>query len=352
MSEPEDLPPKGDRLLEEAAAWFARMRGPDAEASRAGFEAWLRRGALHRAAYNRASEIFAMGKLLADEEESAATTASLPAASRATGARGRLLLAVLGAFTILVGAGWLALQGAGSGTRDRIAEQRAARPAGPLSLATAAGEVRVVRLADGSLVRLEGGTALDMVMGPSERRLTLQRGRVRIEVFHEARPFVVEAGGGRVVARGTVFEVGLSADRQVTVRLISGAVDVTLPVPRRAAGAAPVMRRLRPGDAVTYAAGPDRQAGTTPPTVTAGTAAPSAAMAPLDHDAVAVGTLIAEANRGSERPIRLAVPAIAERRVSGHFRIDDTRLLAERLALLFGLTADLERPEEIVLKSR
>ena len=59
--------PGKDGLLEEAAAWFARMRGPQAEVSRKEFERWLARGALHPAAYNRAAEAFAMGKLLADD---------------------------------------------------------------------------------------------------------------------------------------------------------------------------------------------------------------------------------------------------------------------------------------------
>ena len=55
MSEPDRDRPQG-QLFEEAAAWFARMRGPDAEASRDEFEAWLARGALHRSAYNRAAD--------------------------------------------------------------------------------------------------------------------------------------------------------------------------------------------------------------------------------------------------------------------------------------------------------
>ena len=56
-------------LREEAAAWFARMRGEDAAEHRAGFEDWLARGALHRAAYNRIGEVFAAGKALKAEDE-------------------------------------------------------------------------------------------------------------------------------------------------------------------------------------------------------------------------------------------------------------------------------------------
>ena len=62
----------GDALDAQAAHWFARMRAPDAEASREAFETWLAERPEHRSAYSRAAEIFAMGKLLAEPVASAA----------------------------------------------------------------------------------------------------------------------------------------------------------------------------------------------------------------------------------------------------------------------------------------
>ena len=44
------------QLAEEAAGWAFQMSQEGAEASRADFEAWLVRGALHRPAYDRAAE--------------------------------------------------------------------------------------------------------------------------------------------------------------------------------------------------------------------------------------------------------------------------------------------------------
>src|SRR5438270_410705 len=70
MSMPEE--PAPDDLARDAATWFARMRGPDADARQGEFEAWLAGAPEHRAAYNRASEVFALGKLLADEPVAAA----------------------------------------------------------------------------------------------------------------------------------------------------------------------------------------------------------------------------------------------------------------------------------------
>lgn len=344
MSEPESPSPRRDQLLEEAASWFARMRGPDAEASRDAFEAWLRRGALHRAAYNRASEIFAMGKFL-DED---GPVRPVSPQGRGGDVRQRRRWAAVAAGLLVFAAGLLALQLLGAGP-VKMAEDHRGAPSAPDSLTTAAGEIKSVRLADGSVLTLEGDTALDVELGQAVRHLRLMRGRALVEVFHEARPFMVDIGGGRVIARGTVFEVALGRDRQVTVRLISGAVDVTIPgrAPNRPS---PVTRRLRPGESVAYGAvGDEAAAPATGATATA--PVPLAPEASIDHQDIDVATLVEAANRGSRRPIRLADSAIDRQRVSGRFRTDDTLVLAERIALLFDLRVEAG-PDEIVLRRR
>src|SRR3546814_10040697 len=45
------------------------MRGPDAQSYRPQFEHWLSLGASHRDAYERAGEIFALGRFLASQRE-------------------------------------------------------------------------------------------------------------------------------------------------------------------------------------------------------------------------------------------------------------------------------------------
>lgn len=351
MSGTEPIPPTQDQLLQEAATWFARMRGPDAEASRAEFEAWLRRGALHRQAYNRASEIFAMGKILAEDSEP-----SPPEPSQEVRRRGRMTVAwAFGALLALIAAGWFVLQrnGFDSNPNDPIADGGSSLPPAEILSTTAAGQ-RTLRLADGSLVVLEADSLVEVRLGPSERRLDLRRGQGRFRVFHDRRPFVVHAGGGQVVARGTIFDVGYAADRRVTVRLIEGIVDVTYPAQSAPGGPAASTRRLRPGQALSYGIADGQEARTLPPAASRDAHRPGAASAPQaarDFDGIALAELIAAANRGSALPIRLASPALGERRVSGRFRIDDTMLLAERLALLFDL--DIHRGTDvIVLRTR
>ncbi len=352
MSGSEPIPPTRDQLLEEAAAWFARMRGPDAEESRAEFEAWLKRGALHRQAYNRASEIFAMGKVLAEDEERSSSVKQ-PAAARKF--RPGLAWAV-GGLVLLLLAGWFAILRSelDGGHIEPIANGEGALPPPEVIRASSNGP-RTVRLADGSLVTLEAGSLLEVRLGPSERRLDLRGGRGRFQVFHDPRPFVVHAGGGNVVARGTIFDVGYAADRSVSVRLIEGSVDVTYPARSNAGGMARRTRRLQPGETLSYGAAAEASARSSPPGHRAAQpVAESVAAAPQaarDFDNITLGSLVEIANRGSALPIRLDGTALADRRVSGRFRIDDTMLLAERLALLFDLALD-RRPDMVVLRPR
>lgn len=351
MTEPK--PPVRNQLLEEAAAWFAKMRGPDAEASRDAFDAWLARGALHRRAYNRAAEIFAMGKLLGDDQ------AKTPMASGRTIKHRhqlRLFAASSVAVLLLFAVGlWLSLHSPidDRPSRSPTAENGAGRPSRAVRMATADGETRTVRLEDGSLLILASGTSVAAILGPRVRRLRLDRGAARFDVAPEPRPFIVEAGGGSVVARGTIFEVRLDDNRRVSVRLIEGVVDVTLPT-RPADSEARTPQRLRPGEVVSFATANQRSADGSAGAQdgSAAVSRAAAAQSAREFDRVRLAALIAEANRGTARPIRLTNPADGERQVSGRFRIDDSDLLAERVAALFNLAIDRRDPGVIILTAR
>jgi transmembrane sensor len=236
---------EGDEALaRKAAHWFARMRGPDADASRAEFEAWLARGPEYRAAYNDTAEVFAMGKLLADPGE----LVPAPPQRRPVLA---MALTTVAACVIGVGA-WVATHppGPAADRREAIAGMIDHR-----RISAAANGARVMRLADGSTVRLGEGTILDVDVASGQRSLRLLQGQARFEVAHEQRPFIVLAGGGSVTARGTIFDVALARSGTVDVRLLQGAVDVAMP--HQSPTGAPAMRRLSPGEGVSFTAQPD-----------------------------------------------------------------------------------------------
>jgi transmembrane sensor len=329
MSRPE--PPIPDALFREAASWFARNRSPDADQSRPAFEEWLRTSTLHRRAYARAAEVFAMGKLLADEP------ASQPREEPRRLRHSRALVA--GAAAVALAGGALFFLLSPSQAPAPGAPQIAAANAQDASFQTGPGETRTVRLGDGSVVRLWPSTLLGVHLDATERSLHLRGGAARFSVRHEPRPFRVQAAGGVVTAHGTIFDVAVNR-AGVTVHLIEGAVDVVPPAPK--GRETPPGRRLQRGETLHFAAADAQQL----------PMRSSPAEAAVEYEAVRLDALLAAANRGAPHPIRLADPALAGRRVSGRFRTDDTRLLAERLALLLDLKVEVEPSGSIVLRHR
>jgi transmembrane sensor len=341
MSAPGEDQAAQDSLLREAAEWFARLRGPDAEASREAFEEWLSRDALHRRAYNRAAEIFAMGKLL-DER-------GPPPLFMRLRRRSRGLAAVLGVLLLAVAAGLLVIRWPPRGPVAAIAGDGSKKPA-VTELAAMGSESRQLTLADGSLVTLSPATALYLRFSASVRGVTLERGDARFRVAHERRPFIVYAGGGSITAHGTLFEVSLKEGRRVSVRLIEGSVDVALP-PAAGARRRPI-ERLKPGQAISFAAAAKPSSGSGLESQAGGATGPSNRVQARDFDGIQLAKLLAEANQDAAPPIRLADRALGERRVSGRLRIDDSRLLAARVAALFNLVAQRDGSGDIVLHSK
>ena len=291
----------GDALRREAARWFARMRGPGAERWRAEFDVWFAVPE-HRAAYSRASEVFGLGKLLRDE----GGFVELPRRAFA-----RNVVAGTAAAGLLGAGGWLAL--AGRGRQDGI-------------VATRRGEIRAVMLADGSTATLDTETRLALQIG-AERRVTLVHGRARFVVAPDPRRFVVTAGTSTVVAHGTVFDVTREGDG-TAVALLEGRVEV--------ADAGTVLP-LAPGEGIRREA----SGGLVRERAASRDAEWPAGIAVFETARLA--EVIGTANRYGPEMLVLAGPDLADLKVSGRFRVNDPRLLAPRLARMFGLRVEAER---------
>lgn len=345
-----DGPPRRDQLLEEGSIWFARMRGPDAEEHRAAFEAWLASGAVHRSAYNRAGEIFALGRFLEHEADQATND------DEETPARWRGFALAASILLVIGVSAWF--------SRDFLTSfvgLRQGQPATSIIASagkerwTADGVRRTIRLADGSLVILDDGSALTAHFDPQRRELRLERGRARFDVAHDGRPFIVFAGDGSVTARGTIFDVIVNRDQLVTVRLLRGAVDVERPTAGtgKNKSVAQAVTRLVPGEELSFgrATFPDLAAPTKAPGIDTIASMPQIP-AVQEFDKATLAAVVAEANRGSTVPIRVADPAVGALTVSGRFRVDDPEQVADRLASLFDLQIDRTRQNEIVLRSR
>lgn len=348
--------PRQDQLLEEASLWFARMRGPDAERYRADFDAWLALGAAHLGAYNRAGEIFALGKFLAESPNAATDVDDNDNDGYPTPSRWRQL-ALLASFLMIVGFGaWVGRDSLSNifGRTTEIASVRpAAAPDGQL-FSTVGGMRRSFKLDDGSTVTLDAESVLAAAFDSQRRELRLKQGRARFDVAHETRPFVVLAGGGSVTARGTIFDVILNRDDGVTVRLLRGAVDVERP--SKTGGAdrdKQAITRLAPGEELSFGiSGLPDLASATRGRDAVGVASLPDIPAAREFDMAPLSEVIAEANRGSGIPIRVSDPAVGAIKVSGRFRIDNPERVADRLATLFDLEVDRTRQDEILLRPR
>lgn len=92
--------------------------------------------------------------------------------------------------------------------------------------ATGQGEVRTVRLADGSAVTLGAQSKILVRFEGGRREVNLRRGEAVFDVAHDAsRPFEVRAVDTRVTVLGTKFMVKAAPDR-VRVDVIQGVVRV------------------------------------------------------------------------------------------------------------------------------
>ncbi len=323
------LPDPGNAERPQSAdAWFARLRATPSAADRAAFERW-RENPDNARAYDHLLRTWDQSKFLA--HTSVGRTRDLARARRRTRPGWRTVAA--GVLVALCLAGGLATLGGRFPPGDA-----------PAATAITAGSdsVRTVLLPDGSRATLDRRSAIRIAFTDGERHLRLMHGRARFVVAHDpARPFVVDAGDGSVIAHGTVFDVAFEGN-DVQVVLLRGAVEVrnrTDLHPARADG----VRHLVPGQVLRFGRGP--------------LPVPAAA-ADLDlqwtsemiaFDNAALDDAVAAFSRTSPRAVRLGGEAAAHRRLTGAFRRDDPEGFARTVAATFGLALRDDPDRAIVL---
>lgn len=340
-----DEEPHDDQLFQEASLWFARMRGPDAASFQQDFDAWLARGAAHRGAYNRAGEIFSLGKFMAEEHADTAT--SVVSGKPPTRRPLSVGLALAGVVALILFGIWVS--GARTvrlGMEERPAIAGATSPSAnqPIVLISGGDHEQVFRLEDGSTVTLAPGGRLAVAFDRFRRGITLQQGHGRFEVAHGSRPFIVYAGGGSVTAHGTIFTVEIGAERLVTVKLLQGAIDVALPK------APKTPKPLRSGQELQFQGVETSSQAPYVGSQPALKQIASGAAAFVEYDDVQLSDLLAEANRHGGPSVEFADPGIGALRLSGRFSVGDPAKLAERAAFLLNLQVDRNDPGKIVLR--
>lgn len=237
MADPSAVSPRDKSLIDkEAVAWFTRMNGKPTRAEMRDFRRWLDVSEVHAVAFEDVKALWSqMGSTGSPVEGGSADELAEPLLRIQRQRRNRRLEGgtVAGSLLAIMLGTWLWLDHPHL-IQDLGADHVAAR-----------GERRQITLADGSSVLLDADTAIDSVITPGERRIRLRRGAVSLHVRPSGVPFVVEAGDGKALVLGTVFDVALDGSGKVAVTLASGSVAVSL-------NGQQLDVRLKPGERIEY----------------------------------------------------------------------------------------------------
>ncbi len=205
---------------------------------------------------------------------------------------------------------------------------------------TRRGEMRVIPLADGSVVNLNTDSRIKVRYTHARRTIHLDRGEALFDVAKDAaRPFVVYAGDTEVKAVGTSFSVLRLADAPVEVLVREGVVEVDR---GQAGGAVRLNANMR---AVAPLSG---DAGGGAPVIR------TVAVAPVEVErAVAwregriafegetLGQAVKDFQRYSDTRIVIDDPSIAGEEVTGLFEANDPVGFSQAVATSFGWHAEV-----------
>lgn len=206
--------PIAPAIVEQASHWLMlHWDGGLDDCQRAAFEAWQAADTEHQRAWQRLEQL--QGALAVVPLETARQVLrERPDAYR------RQALKLLGLLLVAGGSGYVAHSQLP--WREALADLR-----------SGAGERLQRVLADGSRLRLNSGSAVDIHFSSSERRIRLLEGELLLDSGHDVagRPLIVETAAGEIQALGTRFSV-LEMDGGSRVDLFDGELELR---PRHAA---------------------------------------------------------------------------------------------------------------------
>lgn len=212
MSTPNDPFGPDTGPAEQARYWIARLAAGDAVAADLDrVESWLADDARHVQAFDRER---AMWQDLGAVSDAMADDRSVIAIRPGRAIRQRRILRAL---PLALAASLLAMVAGPALMLTLRADYR-----------TGTGDVRTVRLPDGTNMMLDSGSAISIDYKRDGRTVHLLAGRAWFDVRHESRPFMVEAMGGVTRDIGTAFEVRRVGD-MVETAVTQGLVRVEVP---------------------------------------------------------------------------------------------------------------------------
>jgi transmembrane sensor len=329
---------RNDGIKEEAAAWIARLDSESMSASElAGLRSWIARSPEHRQAIEELAELWdRLDVLEACRPPARERKSSRPVWTAFAAAAG------LGAVALAV---WLIVERPGGIESVPAATETAVAAISE----TAVGEQKTVPLPDGSSVRLNTNSRIEVRYSDQIRRIGLIRGEAYFEVASQVgRPFVVETQRGTVTAIGTAFSVRVDA-KAVEVTVQKGRVEVARKTPpaRLAANSTPQFEAVATLDA--------RQSVVFDESIEAiDELAPEQLVRELAwrdgmliFEGDALTHVVAEVARYDNVEIVISDPELRNRRIGGYFRTGETDVLLAALEGSFGI--EVERVSDTLI---
>jgi transmembrane sensor len=311
-----------------AARWVARAdRGPLSPGETAALEQWLAENVRNRGAYARAQAALAYFNAdlvdAIDEAGAPALDNQRPhfEPARATFTRRRLL--------------WMS-GGVATAAAAAVAAFVIRATPEPVSYTAQRGEIRLVPLADGSLITLDTASVVAVQFTRGARNIELLAGRALFDVAKDkTRPFIVTAGGLRVQAVGTSFVVRKPDSYPPEVLVREGIVDVD-----HRAGSAPIRVGANTRVVASANSGPALNVMSVDPAAVSRELAWRQGM--LAFEDVALALVAEEFARYSEAHISIPDPKLAAERITGVFAANNPLGFARAAALSLGLTLDVK----------
>lgn len=313
-----------DTIEEEAASWLVRLDGgPMGADEMEEFRAWLNRDPRHRKTLEKQVRVW--GDL--DSLGMLADVFPLKTAARTPANRFRTNLpwAATAMIFCLLLVGLLVYPGqnlplfAGKSSEEHFYE-------------TALGQQSTVNLADGSVMVLNTNTRVEVQFDTRRRGIRLLAGEAHFEVAkHSDWPFMVYAGNGYVKAVGTAFSVRLTG-KEVGITVSEGTVQVVAD----AASLGADDQSARAGQTLVLSERGVARYGTRieqveylPEPVLQQREAWKSGRWVFEGDRLA--DVIEEAQRYTDRQLRIVDPVLAELKVGGSFRAGDVNSLLSAL---------------------
>lgn len=224
----------------------------------------------------------------------------------------------------------------------------------PVVYHTAIGDFTSVKLMDGTVMKLNTNSLVEVEFGSELRAVTLLRGEASFKVATDpSKPFVVRGGNGMAWAVGTQFNVRLLNDA-VDVTVIEGKVRVTTGPGNSATHAVSPLNEveqahqvlLQAGESVRYDQDIDKREVHEPADIEQKLAWQRGS---LIFNGESLQEAVAEISRYTSLQLLIIDPEINDVPIGGHFKTDDIEGLLASLAINFDIRVDQVSPDQVHL---